>query len=122
MDRAAAINELITFSRGLSGVTEDVKWGRELVFSVGDKMFCVFSEKQGELARVSFKVPDERFLEYTDREQFIPAPYLARAKWVTIINFAGLDPAEIRDAIKTSWQLVLSKLSKTRQRAILGDS
>ena len=31
-----------------------------------------------------FKADDARFLELTDREGFVPAPYLARAKWVKV--------------------------------------
>ena len=61
------------------GVTEDIKWGADLVFSVGGKMFCVLDT--GESGRLSFKVEDGRFLELTERPGVIPAPYLARARW-----------------------------------------
>ena len=37
---------------------------------------------------ISFKVDDDRFLELTDRDGIIPAPYLARVKWVTGRGFA----------------------------------
>ena len=60
------------------GVTEDIKWGADLVFSVGGKMFAVTGTDPKQSGGISFKVPDERFLELTDRKGIVPAPYLAR--------------------------------------------
>jgi predicted DNA-binding protein (MmcQ/YjbR family) len=37
------IEELREFCMALPGVTEDVKWGNDLCFSVGKKMFTVTS-------------------------------------------------------------------------------
>jgi predicted DNA-binding protein (MmcQ/YjbR family) len=111
--------KLADLCRSLPGATEDVKWGNDLVFSVGGKMFCVFSIEGKKLERVSFKVPDERFLEYTDRPQFIPAPYMARAKWVSVVDAKGLGLGELREGIRTSHALVAAKLTR-RVRAELG--
>ena len=66
----------------LPGVSEEIKWEHDLVFSVGDKMFCVASLEPP--LRCSFKVRDEEFEELTQQPAFIPAPYLARAKWVQV--------------------------------------
>ena len=46
---------LYELCRSLPGVTEDVKWGDDLVFSVGGKMFACFHVPDGE--PLSFKVP-----------------------------------------------------------------
>ncbi len=113
------LSSLEEFCRRLPGATEDIKWGQEQVFSVGGKMFCVFSRNDGQLSGVSFKVPDPRFLEFTDRPQFIPAPYLARARWVTAVDGAGLKPAEMRANIAESHRLVMAKLSRKQQAEIL---
>ena len=64
----------------LSAVTEDIKWGNDLVFSVGGKMFCVASLEPP--LTYSFKVKDEEFEELSHSNGFMPAPYMARAKWV----------------------------------------
>ena len=45
---------------------------------------------------MSFKVEDERFLELTDRPGIIPAPYLARAKWIYVENAEALGDDEAR--------------------------
>ena len=42
------------------GVTEDIKWGHDQVWSVGGKMFCVLPDDAS--TGQCFKVPDEDFL------------------------------------------------------------
>ena len=70
----------------LPGATEQIQWGNNRVFKIGGKMFAVSGVEKN--SRYSFKVEDHRFLELTDQDGIIPAPYLARAKWVQI------EPAE----------------------------
>ena len=107
------------FCAALPGVTGDIKWQVDLVYSVGGRMFCVaFADRNGK-ETVSFKVDDDLFLPHTDREGFIPAPYLARAKWVQVIDLKKVSDAELRSLIKRSHQLVAMKLTKKR-RAELG--
>ncbi|HEX6333868.1 MAG TPA: MmcQ/YjbR family DNA-binding protein, partial [Flavisolibacter sp.] len=72
----------------LPAATEDVKWDHDLVFSVGGKMFCAASLELP--FTCSFKVPDEQFEEISNRQGFIPAPYLARARWVQVTNPAAM--------------------------------
>ena len=90
--------------------TEDIKWEKDLVFSVGGKMFCVTSFE--EPFKASFKVPDEAFEELCSRQGFEPAPYMARAKWVLVSNEAGLSKAEWEAYVQNSYDLVKSKLTK----------
>ncbi len=70
-------------------MTEDVKWGNDLAFSVGGKMFCMpdiapleyrARKTSGGSGRLSFKVETSRFLEFTGRPGIIPAPDIARAQ------------------------------------------
>ena len=63
----------------LPGATRDIKWGADEVYSVGAKMFAVFWVEHGKARTASFKCDPERFLELTDQEGIVPAPYLARA-------------------------------------------
>lgn len=113
---------LAAYCRTLPGATEDVKWGEDLVFSVGGKMFCIFSIEGGRLARLSVKVDDHRFLEYTDRPQFIPAPYLARAHWVSVVERKGLGLAELKALIARSHALVLAKLPRKARESLVARS
>jgi len=106
----------IALCRSFASVTEDTKWGNDLVFSVGDKMFAVTN--LGEATGISFKVEDERFLELTDRKGIIPAPYLARAKWVYIEDAQALGDDEAAQLLRRSYELVFGKLTKKVQREI----
>lgn len=101
----------------LPAVTEDVKWGNDLVFSLGGKMFCVVSLEAP--FTCSFKVGDEEFEELSSREGFIPAPYMARANWVLVTQQAKLSKKEWESYIKQSYELVKLKLTK-KARTELG--
>ena len=107
-----------TLCRSFPGVQEDTKWGNDLVFSIGSKMFAVTN--LGEATGISFKVEDERFLELTDRPGIIPAPYLARAKWVYVEDPNALDDEEAAQLLRRSYELVFAKLTKKLQRELAG--
>lgn len=87
------------------------------MFSVCEKMFCATSFE--EPFKCSFKVPDDAFEELTNREGFIPAPYLARARWVMVSNDAKLSKQEWEYFLKQSFDLIAQKLTK-KQRTLLG--
>lgn len=98
------------------GVSEDLKWGDNLVFMVGGRMFCVLD--MGGSGRLGFKVEDERFLEFTDRPGIIPAPYLARARWISVVAPGALGKAEQQALLRRSYELVRAKLTKAQQRQL----
>ena len=97
------------------GVTRDIKWGNNLVFSVCGKMFVVTPADGSEGGRLAFKVPDERFLELTDQPGIAAAPYLARAHWVLIAEPRHFGTAELQTFIHGSYALVRAKLTKKLQ-------
>jgi len=100
--------------RALPGVTEDVKWGNDLVFSVGGKMFAVVDLDPPH--SVAFKCTDESFGELIERSGIIPAPYLARAMWVQEKEFGeALDLRELQALIKTAYGIVVAKLPKSKR-------
>jgi predicted DNA-binding protein (MmcQ/YjbR family) len=105
--------------RSFPGCTEDIKWDHDTVFSVGGKMFAV-TNAAGPAEGFSFKVDDERFLELTDRPGIIPAPYLARAKWVYVSAQAQIDDLEVSALLRRSHELIFAKLTRKLQREILG--
>lgn len=113
------LNAVQKFCAALPAVTSDVKWGADLVYSVGSKMFAVACNDAEGKPTVSFKVDDDRFLELTDRAGFIPAPYLARAKWVQVIDLKQVGDAELKALLTRSHALVAAGLTK-KLRASLG--
>ena len=94
----------------LRAVTEDVKWGNDLVFSVGDKMFCAASLEPP--FSCSFKVPDDEFDEISNKNGFTPAPYMARAKWVLVTDPSKLNKKDWERYLKQSYELIKIKLTK----------
>ena len=115
------LNKAKAFCRSLPGAEEDIKWESSLVFSIGKKMFAV-TGAQADADGISFKVDDDRFLELTDRPGIIPAPYLARARWVRINDLKAVGDAEAAALLKRSYELVFAKLTKKLQREIRGEA
>lgn len=103
---------------GWPGVSRDIKWHDDLVFSVDGKMFAVYCFRGSNAGQVSFKAGEDRFLELTDRHGVIPAPYMARAHWVSVLPSSGVADAEILALVRASYELVRARLPKKRQREL----
>lgn len=97
------------------GVSDSIKWEDDLVFSVADKMFVVTALRGPHRGRLSFKVDADRFLELTDQPGMMPAPYMARAFWVSITEPERFADADIAAFVRRSYELVRSGLSKKMQ-------
>jgi predicted DNA-binding protein (MmcQ/YjbR family) len=110
------IETLRQFCKSLPAVTEDIKWGKDLCFAVGGKMFCACS-LEGSL-NAAFKVPDEDFGELSQSEGFMPAPYMARAKWVLVMDPKKLKKKEWEGYIRKSHELVSQKLTAKLKRQL----
>jgi predicted DNA-binding protein (MmcQ/YjbR family) len=111
------IDQLRTYCMKLPAVTEDIKWGHDLVFSIGGKMFCVAGLEKP--FSCSFKVPDEEFEELSARPGFMPAPYMARNKWVLVTDASKMNKKQWETRIRDSYEMVKAKLTK-KARTELG--
>lgn len=97
----------------LPGATRDFPWGDgHPVYKVGGKMFAAMG---GKAPALSFKVSDLAFEMLTQRDGILPAPYLARAKWVQLTTLDAMDAAEIRARLAEAHRLVAAKLPKKLQ-------
>ncbi len=105
------VEQLRKFCLVLPSATEDVKWGSDLCFCVGAKMFCVTGVDSID-GGVSVKCTPEKFTDLTEREGIIPAHYVARYHWVTIERLDAVTPDELKDLIRNSYRLVRDKLPK----------
>src|SRR5438270_13065629 len=98
-----------TICRALPAVTEDIKWGSDLVFSVGGKMFTVVNTDRPHT--VAFKCTPDTFAELIERDGVIPAQYMARAIWVQERSFGDvIDRRDLDVIFKTCVVLVYAKL------------
>jgi predicted DNA-binding protein (MmcQ/YjbR family) len=99
----------------LPGAHMDVQWGDDHVWKVGGKMFAV---RGGSSPSFSFKATDIAFEALTSTGPGVPAPYLARAKWVWFADLATQDEAEVAHWLKTAHGLIAGKLTKKLQKEL----
>jgi predicted DNA-binding protein (MmcQ/YjbR family) len=105
------LEEIRALCLSFPGATEDVKWGNDLTFSVGKKMFAV-TGLDAAAQSVSFKCAPDKFAELTEKDGIIPAHYVARYFWVTVEKLDALPADELRGLIITSYEMVRAKLPK----------
>ena len=96
--------------------TEDIKWGNDLCFCVEKKMYCV-TALEGTF-KTSFKCDEEDFSKLVERENIVPAPYMARNKWVMAQNPVVLTKKEWEYFLQKSYELIASNLPKKIQQKI----
>ena len=96
----------------LPQVTEDIQWGADLLFRIGNKMFTVLSLEPGHGHCMSLKCTPEMFAELTERDGIVPAPYVARYHWVALEHFDALKDSELKPLLKTAYELIRAKLPK----------
>ncbi len=109
------IKDMAAFCRKLPHATEDIKWGADLVFSIGGKMFAVFDKDNFE--QFSFKTTPENFERLTKIDGVIPAPYAARFHWVAINKADAVPRDMVKELLRLSHSLVAEGLpAKVRKK------
>jgi predicted DNA-binding protein (MmcQ/YjbR family) len=106
------------FCKTLPHVTEDIKWDNDLCFLIGGRMFAVACLDRTTPHKLSFKCTPEKFSELVERDAIIPAPYMARNHWVTLERFDAMRDPEIKDLVRSSYEMVKGKLTKKAQAAL----
>jgi predicted DNA-binding protein (MmcQ/YjbR family) len=105
------LDQLRKLCLSFPGVTEQIQWGDDLLFKVGGKMFAVTRLEPAKVW-LSLKANPEHFAELTERPGIIPAPYLARAKWIALESPDALPDAELSQLLRESYELVRAKLPR----------
>lgn len=103
----------------LPAVTEDIKWGHDLCFSVSGKMFVGVDLTPPH--SIAFKCTPEAFGELVERPGIRPAPYMARNMWAQEERLGeALERQELASLLKTSYELVVAKMPKSRRPGASG--
>jgi predicted DNA-binding protein (MmcQ/YjbR family) len=97
--------------------TEQIQWGEVLVFKVAGKIHAL-TALQPSNTWLTFKASPENFVELTERPGIIPAPYLARAKWVALETRDALPLDELARLLRESYDMVVAKLPKKTREAL----
>ena len=106
------IESVRKFCLSLPHVTEGIQWGNDLLMRIGNKMFAVISLEPASDHVMSFKCTPEKFAELVEQEGIMPAPYVARYHWVALERFDVLPDRELKELLKTAYELVRDKLPK----------
>jgi predicted DNA-binding protein (MmcQ/YjbR family) len=104
------------FCLSLPHTTEKVRWEHNLLFCIGEKMYCVANLEPGMGPnKIAFKCTPEIFAELVEMEGMIPAPYMAHNHWVSVTDMEPFRTTELKEHIRNSYHLVLAKLPKRTQ-------
>jgi predicted DNA-binding protein (MmcQ/YjbR family) len=110
------LETLQTYCLSMPGATECVQWGHDLLFKVGDKMFVAVGLDTPN--SLSIKCDDTTFNALIEREGIVPAPYLARYKWVMLETLSTIPDRELKSLIRQSYDMVRAKLPKKVQATL----
>jgi len=91
--------------------TENLQWGDDLCFKMGGKIFAMVGLDN---PRLCLKCTPETFAELIERED-IPAPYVGRYKWVMLDRLDAVRWDELRELIRTSYEMVAAKAPKAKR-------
>ena len=103
------------FCGSLPAATRIVQWEGVVVFKVGGKMFCLIAPEDHSVGRISFKSAPEHYEALSRAPGFRPAPYLARAKWVSIDDPAMLNDREMKAYIMRAHAVIAAALPRKKQ-------
>ncbi|MDO8835863.1 MAG: MmcQ/YjbR family DNA-binding protein [Vicinamibacterales bacterium] len=91
-------------------VTEIVRWGENLLFKVGGKMFAILDL---EAERCSVKCSHEAYAELVEREDIVPASHnMWRNQWVRIESLSALPDREFRALLTAAYGIVRAGLPR----------
>lgn len=107
--------EIARFCRGLPGATESIQWGDDLVFKVGGKMFAVLGPWSAKAPHLAIKASDDSFEILTRQANIVPAPYLARAKWVQPTALSALPRRDLFAYLSRAHANVVEGLSRNKR-------
>lgn len=111
------IDQLRKFCLSLPGATEQIQWVDHLLFKAGGRMFAITSLEPSPVW-LSLKASPEEFAELIERPGIIPAPYLAKAKWIALESRDALTIPELEQRLRDSYDLVVAKLSAKARESL----
>ena len=112
-------DEFDVFCKSLKATTNVIQWGNATVWKVGGKIFAICSHwGKGEEQKIAFKCSDFSYMVLIEQDGIIPAPYLARAKWVQLHSAIAMTDDEIKTYITEAHKIIAAKLTKVKQREL----
>jgi len=114
--------EFDSFCSKMTSTTNVIQWGNATVWKIGGKIFAICSHwGKGEEQKISFKCSDHSYQILCELPGIVPAPYLARAKWVQVTHNEAMSDDDIQGYIEIAYDIICKKLTRAK-RAELGIS
>jgi len=108
-----SVDAIRKYCMAFPDATENLQWEDDLCFKIRGKIFAIVSLDN---PRLCFKCAPETFAELIEREDFHPAPYVGRYKWVMLDRLDALPWNELQGLIGQSYEMVASKAPKSKAR------
>jgi predicted DNA-binding protein (MmcQ/YjbR family) len=107
-------DELLAYCLAKPGAWRDQPWEGDYVAKVADKIFAFTGESTvGVKAGANRDEADEWLRQYPDDATVMA--YIGRSGWNSLRIDGAIPDEELRDAVDTSYELVVAKLPKTRR-------
>jgi predicted DNA-binding protein (MmcQ/YjbR family) len=100
------------------GVTEEFPFGEDtLVYKVAGKMFALTNLEA--FSSLNLKVDPETGVELRERHAAVqPGYHMNKKHWVTVLNDGSIPDKLLREWVDSSYDLVVSGLTKTQKSAL----
>ncbi len=95
------------------------QWHNASVGKIGGKIFAIYSDwNQTERCRIAFKCSELSFEMLAQLDGVQPAKYLARAKWVEVLEGSELGGNELEAYIVEAHRLVAGRLTRATREEL----
>jgi len=111
--------EFDDYCKSLKATTHVVQWGGASVWKIGGKIFTIAPlYEKAEYQRISFKCSELSYEILCQQDGIIPAPYLARAQWVQVLEEGVMSDEQIKEYIHDAYDIIKAKLTKKLQKEL----
>jgi predicted DNA-binding protein (MmcQ/YjbR family) len=111
------IDDIRNICISLPHATEDIKYGTDLCFSIGNKIFC--GTRLEGIFRTGIKCNESDFADLIERQGIVPMPRLSTTYWIRIEKDNALSTLEWKQYIKKSYDLIIDRLPKKIKQSII---
>lgn len=112
------IESLRAMALSLPGTAEDLKWGQNLCFTVGGRIFLIMALDEVPPV-ITFKSDAEESSRLLEHNGVRKAAYLGRYQWLSVLSPEVFTPQQWEEIILSSYHRVASGLP-LRMRRTLG--
>lgn len=112
-------DEFNDYCQSLSGASNVIQWGNSSVWKIGGKIFAICAVwGKGNGQKIAFKCSDLSYRILIEQDGIQPSPYLARAKWVQLVEDDAMNNGDIKTYIERAYLIITAKLTKAKLKEL----